>query len=114
MTTYLNFISSNYETIKTITLLLLPFFFLIDNLIIYFTLKRKHYLNYWYIDSYKKYGFKQITIVKVIFLIIQIYLLHYPIIRVSDPVLLLWLYYLIVTISIYKFLLQKIKGQVRS
>jgi len=99
------------ETIKLYTLVLLPCFIAIDSLIMYAILKKKYINNFWYFNWYRKLGFFKMTIIKTVFLIIQVYSFFSPPMRRSDPALASWFYFLLVFIIFLKFRNRKDSGR---
>ena len=109
MASFFELINSNYGFLRKIAIVLLMSFFLIDNLIVYLTLRRKYILNYWYIDSHQKYGYIKITILKSFLILLVFKFLFYPLGRPSDPFLFIGFYIIVIIISTVKFIQSRLK-----
>ena len=101
------------DTIKTLTLVLLVLFFFVDTIIMFVVLRENYTLDYWYFNWHKKFGLFKMTALKVLFLIFQVYCFFNPPLRHSDPILLVWFYFLLVLVMLLKFAKGKLQEKKR-
>ena len=92
------------SVVKIIVVILLPVFFLIDQMTIRKALKQKLKINNWYTRIHSKLGADKTTLLKIAFLTFIAFSVYRPSIRRSDPYLAAGFYFLIVIIQLVQFI----------
>ena len=79
----------------------------VDCVIMYITVIRGYNFDNWYYDLHKRFGLLKVTIAKLIFCIVQVYLLFNPPVKYLGPVFISWIYFAHVLICFINFIKAK-------
>ena len=96
-----------YEELRTLVILSIPVFFIIDTVQMKIIIDRDIEMEYWYALFHKKRGLGITSFLKIISFVMIIYFFYYPVIQQYDAIMFSLYYFFLVLFTSFKLFVHR-------